>query len=135
MKPLLLDTNVLIRFFRSDRKIADIISAYEKIVVPSIVLGEFKAGADPAKTCGQRQLEVLESFLDSPSVGVIPVTEGIASVYARIFRVLKANGTPIPQNDMWIAAAALEHGADIATHDEHFRLVPMLTVLVPDVAL
>ena len=86
MKSLLLDTNVLIRFFRSDRKIADIISAYEKIVVPSVVLGEFKAGADPTKTCGQRQLEVLESFLDSPSVGVIPVTEDIASVYARIFR-------------------------------------------------
>ena len=39
-------------------------------------------------------------------------------------------GTPIPQNDMWIAASALEHGADIATTDEHFRLVPMLTVIV-----
>ena len=47
MKPLMLDTNVLIRFFRSDCKIADIISAYEKIVVPTVVLGEFKAGADP----------------------------------------------------------------------------------------
>jgi predicted nucleic acid-binding protein len=126
MKPLLLDTNVLIRFFRSDRKISDIISAYEKIVVPSVVLGEFKAGADPTKTCGQRQLEVLESFLDSPSVGVIPVTEDIASVYARIFRVLKANGTPIPQNDMWIAACAVDAGATLLSSDAHFASIPLL---------
>ena len=56
MKPLLLDTNVLIRFFRSDKKIADIISGYEKIVLPTIVLGEFKAGVDPKTTGGQRQL-------------------------------------------------------------------------------
>ena len=128
MKSLLLDTNVLIRFFRSDRKISDIISAYEKIVVPSVVLGEFKAGADPTKTFGQRQLEVLESFLDSPSVGVIPVTEDIASVYARIFRVLKANGTPIPQNDMWIAACAVDAGARLLSSDAHFASIPLLDV-------
>lgn len=126
MKPLMLDTNVLIRFFRSDRKIADIISTYEKIVVPSVVLGEFKAGADPAKACGQRQLEVLESFLDSPSVGIIPVTEDIASVYARIFRFLKANGTPIPQNDMWIAACAVDAGATLISSDGHFASIPLL---------
>lgn len=130
MKPLLLDTNVLIRFFRSDRKIADIISAYEKIVVPSVVLGEFKAGADPTKTCGQRQLEVLESFLDSPSVGIIPVTEDIASVYARIFRVLKANGTPIPQNDMWIAACAVDASATLITSDRHFASIPILDMRI-----
>ena len=128
MKPLLLDTNVLIRFFRSDSKIADIISAYEKIVVPTVVLGEFKAGADPAKACGRKQLEVLNSFLDSPSVGIIPVTEDIASVYARIFRVLKANGTPIPQNDMWIAACAVDAGAMLITSDIHFSCIPLLDI-------
>ena len=128
MKPLMLDTNVLIRFFRSDRKIASIISAYEKIVVPAIVLGEFKAGADPNTACGKRQLEVLDSFLDSPSVGIIPVTDDIASVYARIFRVLKANGTPIPQNDMWIAACAVDAGATLLSSDGHFASIPLLDV-------
>ena len=126
MKPLMLDTNVLIRFFRSDRKIADMISAYEKIVVPTVVLGEFKAGADPKTSCGQKQLEVLESFLDSPSVKIIPVTEDSASVYARIFRVLKANGTPIPQNDMWIAACAMDAGATLISSDGHFASIPLL---------
>ena len=130
MKPLMLDTNVLIRFFRSDRKIADIISAYEKIVVPTVVLGEFKAGADPKTASGQRQLEVLESFLDSPSVSVIPVTEDIASVYARIFRTLKANGTPIPQNDMWIAACAVDAGATLVSSDDHFASIPLLDMRI-----
>jgi len=130
MKPLMLDTNVLIRFFRSDRKIADIISTYEKIVVPTVVLGEFKAGADPKTACGQRQLEVLDSFLDSPSVSIIPITEDTASVYARIFRVLKANGTPIPQNDMWIAACAMDSGAMLVSSDGHFAAIPLLDMRI-----
>ena len=130
MKPLMLDTNVLIRFFRSDRKIADIILAHEKIVVPTVVLGEFKAGADPKTSCGQKQLEVLESFLDSPSVSIIPITEDIASVYARIFRVLKANGTPIPQNDMWIAACAMDAGATLISSDGHFAVIPLLDMRI-----
>lgn len=46
----------------------------------------------------------------------------------------KAAGRPIPQNDIWIAAAALEHGAAIVTFDRHFRAVPMLTVIVPEEA-
>ncbi len=130
MKPLMLDTNVLIRFFRSDRKIADIISTYEKIVVPTVVLGEFKAGADPKTACGQRQLEVLDSFLDSPSVSIIPITEDTASVYARIFRVLTANGTPIPQNDMWIAACAMDSGAMLVSSDGHFAAIPLLDMRI-----
>ena len=56
-------------------------------------------------------------------------------MYAKVYQALRAQGRPIPQNDMWIAASALEHGADIATHDEHFKLVPMLTVILPDVVL
>ena len=91
MKPLLLDTNVLIRFFRNDRKIADIISKFEKIVIPTVVLGEFKAGVDLLTVRGRRQLEVLDAFLDSQYVDIIPVTEDTSGAYARIFRALKAN--------------------------------------------
>ena len=65
----------------------------------------------------------------------MPIGERTAEMYAKVYQALRAQGRPIPQNDMWIAASALEHGADVATHDEHFRLVPMLTVIVPDVAL
>lgn len=130
MKPLLLDTNVLIRFFRSDRKIADIISTFEKIVIPTVVLGEFKSGVDPLTIGGKRQLEVLDAFLDSPSVDIIPVTEDVSSAYARIFRTLKANGTPIPQNDIWIAACAMDAGAKLISSDSHFAKIPLLDISI-----
>ena len=130
MKPLLLDTNVLIRFFRSDRKIADIISTFEKIVIPTVVLGEFKSGVDPLTAGGKRQLEVLDAFLDSPSVDIIPVTEDVSSAYARIFRTLKANGTPIPQNDIWIAACAMDAGATLISSDSHFAKIPLLDIRI-----
>ena len=130
MKPLLLDTNVLIKFFRGDKTIVDIISGYEKIVLPTIVLGEYKAGVDSKTTGGQRQLDVLDAFLDSPSVTVVPLTEDVASVYARLFRVLKGNGTPIPQNDMWIAACVVESGATLLSFDGHFANVPLMDVRI-----
>ncbi len=130
MKPLLLDTNVLIRFFRSDRKIADIISTFEKIVIPTVVLGEFKSSVDPLTAGGKRQLEVLDAFLDSPSVDIIPVTEDVSSAYARIFRTLKANGTPIPQNDIWIAACAMDAGATLISSDSHFAKIPLLDIRI-----
>ena len=50
----------------------------------------------------------------------------------KVYQALRKEGTPIPQNDMWIAASALENGADLATCDAHFRHVPMLTVIVVD---
>ena len=130
MKPLLLDTNVLIKFFRSDLRIASIISAYEKIVLPTVVIGEYMAGVDPKTTGGQRQLEVLSAFLDSSAVKTFPVTEDVASLYARMFRTLRVNGTPIPQNDMWIAACAMESGATLLSFDRHFENVPLIDVRI-----
>ena len=130
MKPLLLDTNVLIKFFRSDLRIASIITAYEKIVLPTVVIGEYMAGVDPKTTGGQRQLEVLSAFLDSSAVKTFPVTEDVASVYARLFRTLRVNGTPIPQNDMWIAACAIESGATLLSFDRHFENVPLIDVRI-----
>ena len=60
----------------------------------------------------------------------VPVTDRTAELYAKVYQALRKEGRPIPQNDMWIAASALEHGADLATYDEHFNLIPMLTVIM-----
>lgn len=126
MKPLLLDTNVLIKFLRGDGKVGDVISKYERILLPAIVVGEYKAGIAPEAAGGRIQLDVLEDFLDSPFVRVIDVSEEVSDAYARVFRVLKANGTPIPQNDLWIAACAVEAGAAVCSFDNHFSCVPLL---------
>ena len=130
MKPLLLDTNVLIKFLRGNEKIAKVVSTYEQILVPTVVIGEYKAGVAVETAVGHQQLSALEMFLDSTAVKIVGVTEDVANAYARIFRVLKANGTPIPQNDLWIAACAITKGAVVYSLDTHFSNVPLLERVV-----
>ena len=130
MMPLLLDTNVLIKFLRGNEKIAKVVSTYEQILVPTIVIGEYKAGVAGETAVGHQQLSALEMFLDSTAVKIVGVTEDVANAYARIFRVLKANGTPIPQNDLWIAACAITKGAVVYSLDTHFSNVPLLERVV-----
>ena len=135
MKPLVLDTNILIDFCQnpSAHRRTDI-SSFEQMLIPSIVLGEFMAGVFATRK-GNEALSSLQQLIACPSVKVVPITERTSEMYAKVYQALRAQGRPIPQNDMWIAASALEHGADIATHDEHFKLVPMLTVIIPNVSL
>ena len=130
MMPLLLDTNVLIKFLRGNEKIAKVVSTYEQILVPTVVIGEYKAGVAVETAVGHQQLSALEMFLDSTAVKIVGVTEDVANAYARIFRVLKANGTPIPQNDLWIAACAIAKGAAVYSLDTHFSNVPLLERVV-----
>ena len=130
MMPLLLDTNVLIKFLRGDNKIAKVVSTYEQILVPTVVIGEYKAGVAVETAVGHQQLSALEMFLDSTAVKIVGVTEDVANAYARVFRVLKTNGTPIPQNDLWIAACAITKGAVVYSLDTHFSNVPLLERVV-----
>ena len=130
MMPLLLDTNVLIKFLRGNEKIAKVVSTYEQILVPTVVIGEYKAGVAVETAVGHQQLSALEMFLDSTAVKIVGVTEDVANAYARIFRVLKANETPIPQNDLWIAACAITKGAVVYSLDTHFSNVPLLERVV-----
>ena len=126
MNALLVDTNVLIDVFLGDRDAARTLSAYDRILVCTTVLGEYKAGVDPATKSGREFLGKLEEFLEDPAVRTVGGTENTADYYARVYRTLKANGTPIPQNDIWIASFALEHAATLFSRDTHFAGVPML---------
>ena len=106
--------------------ISEKVSEYDRILVCPAVIGEFKAGIDIETKRGRRASERLDEFLDDPAVVVVSCTDETADYYARIFKALRANGTPIPTNDIWIAASALEHGAAVLSSDGHFSLVPML---------
>ena len=72
------------------------------------------------------KLAALVVFLDSSAVKIVEISEDAANAYARVFKVLRANGTPIPQNDLWIAACAVDSAAVVYSLDEHFGLVPLL---------
>lgn len=65
----------------------------------------------------------LAAFLDSPRVAVLPVGEVTAELYASVFAALGRKGQPIPTNDLWVAATALEHAFGLFTFDNHFRAV------------
>ena len=132
MKPLVLDTNVLINFCqRPDAFKRTEIASCQLLLVTATVAGEFLAGVNDTRR-GKESLQRFQELLAYPTVSRKPVTDITADYYAKVFQALKARGQPIPQNDMWIAASALEHGADIVTYDPHFRLVPMLTVIIPE---
>ena len=126
MNTAIIDTNILIECFQRNRNISEAISQFDRILVCPAVLGEFKAGLDVNTKRGKKVKGLLDEFLDDPAVVFVPFTDETADYYARIFKTLKANGTPIPTNDIWIAASAIEHGASVLASDEHFSYVPML---------
>ena len=99
----------------------------ETVAVPVVVLGElysgFRAGARWAENTEQ-----LARFLSKPSVRVLNVTDETALRYAEVDVYLRKQGRPIPRNDVWIAAVALEYGLQLLTLDEHFHEIPLLLI-------
>ena len=127
MNCAVLDTNVLIRLLKSgDRQVVDALSQFDCALLSPVVLAEFESGLNPSTSVGELQKRALDEFRGMDSVREIGVLSKTAQFYSRIFRHLKAQGTPIPMNDIWIAASALEHGAMLVTADAHFEKIPML---------
>ncbi|HHT9137433.1 MAG: type II toxin-antitoxin system VapC family toxin [Candidatus Brocadiales bacterium] len=122
MKKIMIDTNVYISFKRNGAFILEILRRAEFIGVSIVVLGEllcgFKGGSKE-----RNNREELEQFLDSPRVHIVQMDEETAEYYAKIFWNLKKKGTPIPTNDIWVAASAMRHGAHLFTNDRHFESI------------
>jgi len=109
-----------------------LIAAAEVVFLPTIVLGELEAGF----TLGRRDLEnrtLLAEFLTEPFVSTLPVTPMVARQYGRLFSELRRAGTPIPINDIWIAATTLDCGGHLLSFDGDFKMITALdcTVLRP----
>lgn len=131
MKRVVLDTNILIPLLRNVANYTQLFREYDEVILPSIVVGEYKARLFATKI-GEKNRQSLADYLADPNVRIAPIIDRTTDLYAKVYQALRKEGTPIPQNDMWIAASALEHGADLATRDAHYRHVPMLTVIVVD---
>lgn len=120
-----LDTNRLTDLFRGDDELAERLSRCEEIWIPLVVLGEIKAGFYGGTK--QRQNEILlHKLLMKATVGVLFPSRETVDHYARLFVQLKRAGTPIPDNDLWIAALVLEHNLLLLTRDRHFEHIPQL---------
>jgi len=122
---LMLDTSGYSAFKRGYQEAIDAIQQAPSILVPSVVLGELLAGFE----VGGRRLEnrrELAEFQHSPRVRTTPLSEETAERYARIYAYLRSVGRPVPTNDLWIAASAMEHGAELLTTDRHFLAIPQI---------
>jgi|SRR5947209_11567788 len=120
-----LDTNRLTDLFQGDTALAERLEACEEVWIPLIVLAEIKAGFYGG-TQQHRNEILLRKLLTKTTVGVLQPGRETAEQYARVFVQLKRAGTPIPDNDLWIAALALEHNLLLITRDKHFQHIPQL---------
>jgi tRNA(fMet)-specific endonuclease VapC len=120
-----LDTNRLTDLFQGDAELADRLGECDEVWIPLIVLAEMKAGFLGGSQ-QHRNETLLQTFLGKPTVGILRPARETAEQYARLFVQLKRAGTPIPDNDLWIAALALEHDLQLITRDRHFDSVPQL---------
>jgi len=120
---VILDTNALSAFVDGERRIGQILRRQTRAAIPVIVLGEFRYGIAQSK-----YRSAYEAWLESelPYFDILVVTEETAVAYAELRVVLKRSGRPIPANDAWIAALALQHRLAILSRDEHFDVVPGL---------
>ncbi len=122
-----IDTNIYSALKKGNPEIRKILENADEIYIPSIVLGELYAGFQMGSKL-RKNIKDLKEFIELPGIYIIDLGESIAERYGLLIKILKENGTPLPTNDVWISATALENGARIATFDEHFQLVPGLMI-------
>jgi predicted nucleic acid-binding protein len=107
----------------------DLLASAETVVVPATVLGELH-GAFEFGARARENRAVLSEFLNEPFVVVAPATADVARRYGKIYAALRRMGRPIPANDMWIAAAAMDAGACLLTFDHGYEHVAGLDYLL-----
>ncbi|TBR16994.1 type II toxin-antitoxin system VapC family toxin [bacterium] len=127
MTRLLLDTSAYSALFRGDPDAKEVLASADLVHLNPVVIGELLAGFGLGRR-RDKNLRELDDFLSSARVKVVPIDEETSSRYAAIVAGLRAAGTPIPTNDVWIAASAMQHGFEVVTADAHFSKVPQVVV-------
>lgn len=122
---LALDTNAYSAAARGEPKTVALVRAADQLTVPFVVLAELRAGF-AVGSAGRRNEAGLTRFLASSRVEVQYPDEQTTHHYASIFAQLRRQGTPIPTNDIWIAALVLQHDLVLLTDDTHFSNIPQI---------
>ena len=125
-----LDTNAYSRLMKGHGGLTECIEDAEEVFLSATVLGELYAGFHRGSR-PEKNTDELMSFLSLPGVEVVDITQDIADRYGRLVKGLLEAGRPLPTNDIWIAAAALETGSRLVTYDKHFNEIAGLLTLAP----
>ena len=127
MRRVLLDTSAYSLLMRGSKEVAALLDAADQVHLPAVVIGELLAGFKKgnAEQCNR---EILDRFLSVSRVATLPQDEETAERYAVILDYLRRHGTPIPTNDLWIGACAMQHGLVLISADRHFLKLPQVVV-------
>lgn len=131
MSRYVLDTSAYSQFKRGDPKAVELIDSADWLGMTSIVLGELEIGfllGDLKRLEHNRQQ--LSEFLDNSVVELLVPDSSVSRIYAEIVVDLRKEGTPLPSNDVWIAAMAVRTGATVLTYDDHFRAIRRVASIV-----
>jgi tRNA(fMet)-specific endonuclease VapC len=119
---LVLDTSAYSRLRAGDERVHDLVAAAEVVLMPATVLGELWGAFELGSRTRENRVALTE-FLNEAFVSVVTVSAAVARQYGRVYAALRRAGTPIPVNDMWIAASAIDQGACLLTFDRDFSRV------------
>lgn len=120
---MILDTNAVSALLAGDPGLGDLLAGEARHHLPVIVIGEYRFGL-----LGSRHRSHLEKLLETlirESI-VLFVDEATAETYSQVRYELRRRGRPMPENDVWIAALARQHGQPMVSRDDHFDQVPDL---------
>lgn len=127
VRRLVLDTSAYSHFRRGHAGTLDALARAERVLIPVTVLGELEAAFELGSRARDNR-RVLDDWLAEPFVDLIDTTDSVARHFGRVFSTLKREGTPLPVNDIWIAAATLDCGGALLTFDRDFERIPGLDV-------
>jgi tRNA(fMet)-specific endonuclease VapC len=120
-----LDTHRYVDFCRGDPNILRAVQKAERVFLPIVTVAELRSGF----LCGARSEkneQTLVRFVNSPRVEILYPDEQTTHHYARLFLQLRKQGTPIPTNDLWIAALVTQHDLLLCARNRHFDHLPQL---------
>jgi predicted nucleic acid-binding protein len=118
---MILDTNAVSGLLEGHPTLEALLAREIRHELPVIVIGEYRYGLARSRL-RRRLLPLFEQLIRESRV--LPVTTATAAAYATVREALRSQGTPIPENDVWISALAIEHGLDIVSRDTDFDQVP-----------
>lgn len=125
---LLLDTNRYRDLCDGVPEALELLQQADVIYIPFVVLAELRSGF-LCGTLARKNEQHLVHFLNSPRVQVLYADEGSTHHFAQVFAQLRLQGTPIPVNDIWIAALAIQHDLLLYSRDQHFNNLPQIALI------
>ena len=125
MRCVLLDTNAYTGLLAGDANVLDELAEAERVHMSVFVMGELLAGFRGGSQFARNE-QMMKTFLAKPTVMFLGASAETAEIFGQIKNDLRRAGTPIPINDVWIAAHAMETGSVLVTYDGHFRGIPGL---------